>query len=847
MTTGDEVLVKEKSIRYTNLIRLIQEVAQDFILYQDLQEYISAHYPDVPIEIIESTICTLIDNEILLSILRLPAYCDDHLDYVACTIEKFLPNCNELQVIKLLQKLILEYKKNENISVLENIYKVMENLQKSNSYIILNKGNRLSENSLSEDIRIKVEKVMNLFYQMPIQVNSLQRFIEKFSEEYGSNVRVPLLEIIDKNGFNGIDLLSEIGSTETEMSKKLESLVNNKIFLAILNGENEVEFTEHDFEGILNQNLEYIKDCDVNFIISYNNEEYQLFLAPCGGSCKAGSMLQRFSNCFEESDLNIYNQMYQKINEIYQNEYVLVEAREYSRDGRMANIVNNNQNVEYCIVFGSTTVENKNELYLKDISVELTSNNQIFLYSETLQKRIKVMQENMLNPQLGNGITKLLLAISEHEEYFPEARIINFTNNLTYKYIPRIIVDDIVISTKRWALDEEDLRCKDIVEFSTKLQNCKQRYKIDTLCYSVKADHRILLNLDTQESLRILYKEYQKRKRLIFHELETNIENLSMIEDQKGLHYMGEFVFSLLTEKNIEPSATFLRYKNNTLDTTRRINILCEEGWIYFKLYGTGEKDNEILSQNLPELLERLNKPDHFFIRYYDSIGKHLRIRIKFRDSIEASAKIPDIINWSKNLMEEKIINNIVFDTYMRENNRYGGNTLIDAYERVFFKDAILIEKILTEQDLTEIENLEKWYISGITYFLMQMSNGIEDMLQKIDSLVFDNKYRKEYREHSKRYMTLVKNILNNGEGCYVNVELEAKQVGEVLAYYKNQLETLEKEKLLTNEINSIIFSVIHMHCNRLTGNRLYEEKYLEIVRNTIYHIVKSINVRKER
>lgn len=35
-------------------------------------------------------------------------------------------------------------------------------------------------------------------------------------------------------------------------------------------------------------------------------------------------------------------------------------------------------------------------------------------------------------------------------------------------------------------------------------------------------------------------------------------------------------------------------------------------------------------------------------------------------------------------------------------------------------------------------------------------------------------------------------------------------------------------------------FSIVHMYCNRVTGIRAYEEKYLELVRNALYQIVQQ-------
>lgn len=188
--------------------------------------------------------------------------------------------------------------------------------------------------------------------------------------------------------------------------------------------------------------------------------------------------------------------------------------------------------------------------------------------------------------------------------------------------------------------------------------------------------------------------------------------------------------------------------------------------------------------------------------------------------------------------MEKEMIKRVSFDTYVRENNRYGGNQLIELYEDVFFKDSILVEKILSHDSLLEEEMLEKWYIFGITHILMCLSEGPEDILKKLDTIANNKIYRNEYRKKCKNYISLINDILNKNFPLSKEIEREVKNIETALLLYKKQLQYFNKSNSLTNEINDIIFSIVHMHCNRLTGENLYERKYLEIVRNAMYHLI---------
>ena len=89
-----------------------------------------------------------------------------------------------------------------------------------------------------------------------------------------------------------------------------------------------------------------------------------------------------------------------------------------------------------------------------------------------------------------------------------------------------------------------------------------------------------------------------------------------------------------------------------------------------------------------------------------------------------------------------------------------------------------------------------------------------------------------------KNYISLINDILNKNFPLSKEIEREVKNIETALLLYKKQLQYFNKSNSLTNEINDIIFSIVHMHCNRLTGENLYERKYLEIVRNAMYHLI---------
>ena len=339
--------------------------------------------------------------------------------------------------------------------------------------------------------------------------------------------------------------------------------------------------------------------------------------------------------------------------------------------------------------------------------------------------------------------------------------------------------------------------------------------------------------------LHILYNEFKRKKELQFSEIEEGLIDGAIVQDYQKRNYINECVFSVLDIDQNRDSSEHCNRNSELCEIDRR-KTLCESGWIYFKLYGIGHRGDEIISTGLPKLLGNLDYSEHFFLRYSDELGEHLRIRIKCKDEEKAYMHLSIINKWIRELMDMEMINNVMFDTYFREINRYGGKELIDFCEQIFFKDSVTVEKLLRNDILNDEKELEKVYMIGISFILKNLTKDLDDMFCLIDTVEFQNKYRKEYRERSRQYVQYVQVVLDEKEGEYLDIMEEHIQEKRVLNSFAEKMDSQIGEGKNTNSRENIVFSIIHMYCNRLTGIRAYEEKYLELVRNALYQIVQQ-------
>lgn len=831
---NEQQIVRKNSIRNTNLIQLIKQKARKFIKLSDLVVYIDEIYSDVDKEVIFQTLNDLIENEYLFTNLRIPVYCEDALKYVISELEKIEYQGMYLYRLKDIQHTIDIFHKTEEEQVLLDLYKKMEEIAKVSNYLIVNTGNQYLENTLNGKIKNKIEKLGVLLCKIPSSFSTLKKLKNRFLEIYGANVEVPFTEIIDENDFNGQKFIEE-GLIDFKKDEKIITFIDSIVQQALIQNNPEIQFYEKDFQTFESE-TENCGSFDINILISKVENDYKLWLGPNYGSETVGAMFQRFFNCFPEEVFKEYNQLYKREEEKYKN-YAIVEIREFRSVGSQTNVVNSRKNYKYYWTIGGVSSE-QGELPLDDFWVGMDNNLEMYVYSKSLNKKVKFVIDNMLNYRLLNGVSKILIAISQEYEAYPLLRLTTLSSELPYKYLPRIMFEDIVVLPRQWRIDQDDFACTSFEEFERDIQKYIKQYNMDTVLYLANADNRIFINLKQKKYLHIVYDEYKIKKKLSFTEIETNIVNDTIVKDEAGRGYLNEFVFSLLVSANNNLDE-YNYYKNRySLCKEGRKKLLCEDGWVYFKLYGIENRTNEILGQLLPEFLESIQNPKHFFIRYSDEEGAHLRIRIKFKNENEAYVFLPEVIKWIHTLCEYNLISNVMFDTYFREINRYGGPETINLCENIFFKDSVLVENLLVKYDLNDQDDLEKVYIFGITFILRNLTNDLEDLFGVIDSQSYGNSYRKLYREKNRWYLEYVQSILDNNYCRYIKINDTIEGEKQALNLFSKKVEEQIEKETNTNTKEHIYLSIVHMYCNRMTGDKRYERKYLEIVRDAIYQLV---------
>ena len=252
--------------------------------------------------------------------------------------------------------------------------------------------------------------------------------------------------------------------------------------------------------------------------------------------------------------------------------------------------------------------------------------------------------------------------------------------------------------------------------------------------------------------------------------------------------------------------------------------------WIYFKLY-SGYRTSELLLLQLikpltQELLSENIIDKWFFIRYADP-EHHLRLRLHSKsksDILQIMNRFNPVI---KAYSEIDLIWKVQVETYERELDRYGDQT-IGLTEEFFFHESEMIvdflgviggeeaEELRWLFGLRAIKNLlnafqladrEKCYLLSV----LRLSFASEFNMSRDLKKQLDVKYRR-FRQKIETFMDL--NCEPNSEYFPLLQILGARDIAS-----KRIIEEIlnrSKQNLLQMDLNSLLSSYIHMLMNRL-------------------------------
>lgn len=523
----------------------------------------------------------------------------------------------------------------------------------------------------------------------------LKKFKEDFHKRYG-DACIPLNAALDPDtgiGYAATDTATQIGlkfrpgaykeTTAIPAPLKLDlvaKFVIEKYIQFLKDGGNEIVITDNDILRLKKQ-TDKRKFASSMYLMGNLLEKkngtgdpgFKFNLSLFGGP-SAANLLGRFA-LHDKRIRTISHEITEK--EESSDPDVIYAEIVHLPQARQGNVILRPAFRKYEIPYlGQSGVCRENQIELKDLYVCIEGD-EVILLSSKLQKRVIPRLSCAHNFRIDSlPMYRFLCDLQYQGLSYPN--VWDWSILAEKQFLPRVIYKDIIVRRAQWIIDPrlitENTTKKDLT--TSVVINILKKFNLPTEFCIVEGDNELYINTSTDCGLRLLSDELTKKRRVVIKEWIYQ-DSSSYVRDMEGRPHANEIVIPVFDE-----NVKVRRQNINHLFQNTRAHFFTSSTWLYFKVYCSVAKAQELLSNVIKvfvtEGIHSGSFEKFFFIRYADP-EPHLRLRF-FNTNIELQTTV------AKNLLAklepfyaDGSIANVVIDTYNRETRRYNSLLIEEA------------------------------------------------------------------------------------------------------------------------------------------------------------------------
>ncbi|WP_068497638.1 lantibiotic dehydratase [Paenibacillus kribbensis] len=872
MVDGEDQSV---SVRTTQVFDCVMDACSTFIPYLDLVNHLSKTFEAADIEMIERYVWQLFEQEFLISELIPPTTTTEPLNHIRSVLNSVVG----IEELKRDLDEIADTSANYNRlsigqggQILENLRQKMAQMFSAKSSLQIDLSLEDRDIVLPQSIRKDIECVAEVLTRLSTRENRpLDEFCVEFLEKYGPYREVPLLDLLDEDTGLGTPAgykhptsrrvrLQNMSPSKSRSHQ--EKLLFQWFVSAIREVKHEIVLTDDMIDELVKgqesdewtaaPSMELFFQLIASDQQALDRGEYTLLLAPNQGSDAAGKTFGRFLDLFGESFDDIFSSI-QLEEQRLQPKKLLAGISYLPSSGRSANVVLTRQTRPYEIAIGTNhTMPEDRQIHMSDLVVGVR-NDHFYLKSKSRNCEVIASPGHMLNAELTPNIYRFIVEVSEdgYRHWSPMewgfVAHAPFTPRLRYKHI--------ILYPGTWRITSEAASNsgKNMADFAEEISAFQKKWNIPRYVYMIESDNRILLDMDHPLHIEQICRDLQFKGKVTLIEHIGGIDS-ALVSCGTG-HLTAEFVCPLVRNQTddtyhfVEEAAASLelhiRKSNQHMTNTAR-TYLPGESWFYAKLYGMNSRQDEFIGGYWEEFV-RENRENGtilqaYFIRYADP-NKHLRVRFELPENRTANTFLSTFHKWTEMLLHEGMIVRAVIDTYEPEIERYGGNKLMAWAERMFSCDSEVTAKLVHLIRFNQV-SLEQDVIATLSVIniLYQFGYHEKDAFKLMNQYFDFKEYLEDFRKERKFFLQWMTSDLEMSDSIQSNrqaIESIFNIRKEAVEQYSRVLYEQELEGEITNTREDIVFSVTHMHLNRLLGiGRDRERKVMIMARHALNSLI---------
>lgn len=444
-----------------------------------------------------------------------------------------------------------------------------------------------------------------------------------------------------------------------------------------------------------------------------------------------------------------------------------------------------------------------------------------YLRSLSRGARVLVTSTHMLNFLYAPVLCRFLADVSNDGR--PMLQMFDWGSASAFPFLPRLEAGRVILVPAQWRIDAalagKHLQAKSPASFAERLAAWRRAWNVPRHVYLSAGDHRLLFDLEKAVFAEALWSDVRKLKPgsppLTLQEALPGPEHAWL--EGPGGHYICELAVSLY-RRDLDGAASHTRRiapprNAHAVSPAERMRSPGSD-WLYMKLYGGRESEDDLISAALPAFLATLPRRDanlpFFFLRYSDP-DPHLRLRFK-GDARRLWRKVlPRLCEWGTSLVAADQRRSFAFDTYEREIERYGGPEAIDVVEQIFAIDSRVVLDLLAK-DATPADQRVLPAVASLARLLRGL--GVEERARDW----WRERYAGFRRETSDEYRRRNKDLQDALDVARPPSPAPLALYDRHLPALGARLRALEAREALSCPMQNIVESLMHMHCNRFLG-----------------------------
>lgn len=674
---------------------------------------------------------------------------------------------------------------------------------------------------------------------------SMNEFVNAFQKRYEGQT-IPLLEALDPE--SGIGYLQNVSTSSVPLVDNL-ALPNNqnstslswnpvlyllfeKLKKANKDGKTTIELTDKDLEKLEANHWNDLPtsfNLICQFVETEKGQPAQIMFKGIGNA-SAVRLHTRFTYVAQWKKLvkDII-----KIEQEKQPEHLLAELVHLPAS-RVGNVLYHPNVCEYEIPFLSkSTLSESQQITLQDLYIKVEQG-KARLWSKKLQKYILPKLCTAHNYKHNSLPVYHFLAELEIQGK-QEGLGLNwgFLSRI-HHFVPRVTYKNVILRNASWSFQRKDFEaiCKtDDKNLKDVVTKWRTKYNIPSKIIFQEFDHVMYIDLEVEWSTKVFIQTIKSKPDIRFFEfLESSVKT-------NGVQYNAEYYLTVINNSNGHSNRRNLTLQNavkknentNVEESVQRKFVIGDE-WLYFKVYAGHKTLDAFLSEQMPVVLQNLKEQGlikkWFFIRYNDP-ENHLRLRFLLTDKSNCGQVI-NIVNSSvKKMIEDGHIYKVMTDTYIRELERYGANT-IHLAESLFGIDSQACVEHLPYLEASLQPEQDRWLLAMLrcayllddfeldltkkTQLLSQIAEGFKREFNADGTT--KNQLGKMYRNYRSDIEKLLSGeSLNEIWTQHIAIFQKQSKGQKTIA---NEILELTKEEKLQLQLSDLLSSYLHMSVNRM-------------------------------